>query len=107
MKSVHFHRAGSASELADLLGLDQVDAFEFEFRTKLIKKITDEVKLSKLTLAILENRAKVPLSRIKTILSGNTAGVPTDLLLRVLYSLGYQAKVSFVKTKKFKRARVG
>ena len=49
MKSVRFLRARSPSELADLLGLNPVDAIEFEFRAKLLKKIIDEVASQKLT----------------------------------------------------------
>lgn len=51
MKSVRFLRARSPSELADLLGLDPVDAIEFEFRTKLLKKIIHEAASQKLTIA--------------------------------------------------------
>lgn len=87
--------ARNARELGDLLGLDPVDALEMEFRAQLTKKIMDAVKRQKLTHAQVASRAKASRTRVTAILNGNTSGMSTDLLLRILYSLGYKTKVSF------------
>ena len=104
MKSVRSLRARSPGELADLLGLDPVDAIEFEFRAKLLKKIIDEAASQKLTIAILARRAKISPARVRAILSGSAARVPTEQLFRVLYSLGCKPKISFVKVTKVSKA---
>lgn len=89
------YRARNTQELADLLGLDAADAIEIEFRAKLNKKIIDAVKTRKLTHAHAAELAKTSRTRMTAILNGNTSGVSSDLLLRILYSLGYKTKVSF------------
>jgi predicted XRE-type DNA-binding protein len=87
--------ARNARELSELLDLDPVDSIEMEFRAKLTKKIVDAVKKQKLTHAEVAKRAKASRTRITAILNGSTSGMSTDLLLRILYSLGYKTKVSF------------
>lgn len=89
------YTARNAYELADLLGLDAADAIEIEFRAKLNKKIIGTVKARKLTHAQAAKLARTSRTRITAILNGNTSGVSSDLLLRILYSLGYKTKVSF------------
>jgi transcriptional regulator with XRE-family HTH domain len=105
MKSGRFLRARRPSELADLLGLDQVDAIEFEFRATLLKKIIHEVASQKLTIARLASRAKISPARVRAIVSGSAARVPTEQLLRVLYFVGCKPKISFVKVTKVSKAR--
>ena len=95
MKTVKTDTARNARELAELLDLDPADAIEMEFRAKLNKKIIDAVKSKGLTHAEVALRAKASRTRITAILNGHTSDVSSDLLLRVLYSLGYKAKVSF------------
>jgi len=40
-------------------------------------------------------RSKTSRSRVTAIMNRNTKDISTDLLLRVLYALGYTAKVTF------------
>lgn len=94
-KETKTYTARNARELADVLGLDPADAIEMEFRAKLNKKIVEAVKSQKLTHAEVAKRSKASRTRITAILNGNTSGMSTDLLLRILHSLGYRAKVSF------------
>jgi len=96
MKS-KIYTARNARELSELLDLDPVDAIEMEFRAKLNKKIIDAVKLKKLTHAEVAKYAKASRTRVTAILNGNTAGMSTDLLLRILYSLGYKTNVTFAR----------
>ena len=94
-KKIQIHTAKNAREIADLLDLDPADAVEIEFRAKLNKKIADAVQAQGLTHIEVAARAKSSRSRVTAILNGHTSGVSTDMLLRILYSLGYTAKVSF------------
>jgi hypothetical protein len=41
--------------------------------------------------------ARTSRSRVTAIMNRNTKDISTDLLLRVLYSLGYTAKIKFQK----------
>jgi predicted XRE-type DNA-binding protein len=95
---VKIYQANNASELAELLDLDPIDAIEMEFRARLSKKITDTVLSLGLTHAEVANRAGASRTRVTALLNGNTSGLSTDFLLRILYSLGLKAKVSFEKT---------
>lgn len=95
MKKEMGHRARTASELAELLGLDPADAVDIEFRSKLNKKIIETVKARKLTHEQAARLTGTSRTRLTAILNGNTAGVSSDLLFRILYSLGYKTKVSF------------
>ena len=94
------YTARNAKELAELLDLDPADAIEMEFRAKLNKKIIEAVKSQKLTHAEVARRSKASRTRITALLNGNTSGMSSDLLLRILYSLGYKANVSFAHTRK-------
>src|SRR5258708_343397 len=98
-KKAKAYTARDAQELAALLDLDPADAIEMEFRAKLNKKIIDAVKSQRLTHAEVAKRSKASRTRITAILNGHTAGISSDLLLRILYSLGYKAKVSFAHTR--------
>jgi predicted XRE-type DNA-binding protein len=97
---VKVHTARNAKELVEILGLDPADAIEIEFRAKLNKKIIDAVKSQKLTHAEVAKRSKASRTRVTAILNGNTSGMSTDLLLRIIYSLGYKTKLSFARTTK-------
>ncbi len=100
MKSkIKIYNANNAGELAELLDLEPVEAIEMEFRSRLNKKIKDAVSSRGLTHAEVARAAGASRTRITAILNGHTSGISTDFLLRVLYSLGFKAKVSFEKTK--------
>ena len=91
--------AKNAFELAEILGLEKEDAIEMDFRSKLNKKIVDVVEAKGLTHVEVSKRSKASRTRITAILNGNTQGISTDLLLRILYSLGYKANVTFTPSK--------
>ncbi len=90
--------ARNAFELAKILGLSPQDAIEMDLRAKLDKKIIEVVKAKDLTHVEVAKRSKASRTRITAILNGQTEGISTDLLLRILYSLGYKAKVSFIES---------
>ncbi len=87
--------ANDVFELSDILDLTPQDAIEIEFRAKLRAKIKDVVAARKLTHEQAAKLSGTSRTKITAILNGNTTGVSSDLLLRILYSLGFQTKVSF------------
>ncbi len=95
-----FYSASNATELFEILDIDPADAIEIEFRVKLNKKIVDVSRSSNLTHQQIAAKAKTSRTRVTSILNYHTQGISTDLLLRVLYALGYQAKLSFKPSSK-------
>jgi predicted XRE-type DNA-binding protein len=85
----------TAADLAKALGLAPVDGAEMELRSDLNSKIVDIVERKGLTHAQVARLARTSRTRVTAILNRNTKDVSTDLLLRVLYALGYTAKISF------------
>ena len=77
-----------AMELAAALGLKREDAVAMEFRGRLNKKIVDLVRAKNLTHAEVASKAGASRTRVTAILNGQTMGVSTDFLLRILYALG-------------------
>ena len=98
VKNKNIHTAKNAKELAALLDIDPEDAIEIEFRAKLNKKIIDTVRSKRLTHEAVAKLAKTSRPKITKLINGNTTGISTDLLLRILYSLGYKANLSFSPT---------
>ncbi len=82
-------------ELAQLLELSSSDAIEIEFRAKIVKKISEAVDRHSLTHAAVAQVAHTSRTRVTAILNGNITGISTDLLLRLLYSLGFRAEIRF------------
>ena len=95
MGKTEVYVAKDVSELCDIIDLTPQDAIELEFRAKLKGKIKAAVKAKKLTHEQVAKLSGTSRTKITAILNGNTSGVSSDLLLRILYSLGFQAKVSF------------
>jgi predicted XRE-type DNA-binding protein len=87
----------SATELAKALGLSPADGAEIELRSNLNSKIAEIVERKGLTHAQVARLARTSRTRITAILNRNTKDVSTDLMLRVLYALGYTAKIRFQK----------
>src|SRR2546423_257357 len=77
-----------AMELAAAFGLKREDAVAMEFRARLNKKIVELVQANGMTHAEVANKAGASRTRVTAILNGQTLGVSTDFLLRILYALG-------------------
>ena len=95
MKRVRPVVARNARELAKALGLTPADGMEIEFRSELNDKIIEIVTKKGLTHADVARLAHTSRTRITAILNRNTQDISTDLMLRVLASLGVQAKLQF------------
>ena len=85
----------TAGELAKALGLSPADGAEIELRSALNSKIVEVVRKKSLTHAQVASLARTSRTRVTAIMNRNTKDVSTDLLLRVLYALGYTAKITF------------
>jgi predicted XRE-type DNA-binding protein len=87
--------ARTAEELAEALYLTPADAQEWKFRSALAARIAEEVARRKLTHAQVAKLAGTSRSRVTAILNGGVVDISTDLLLRVLASLGVRVKPTF------------
>lgn len=87
----------TAGQLAKALGLTPADGAEVELRSTLNSKIVEGVHHKSLTHAQVARLARTSRTRITAIMNRNTKNISTDLLLRVLYALGYTAKITFKK----------
>ncbi len=95
MKKTNAIVTRNAAELAKTLGLTAADGAEIELRSDLNTKIAKVVARKGLTHAEVARLAGTSRTRVTAILNRNTKDVSTDLLLRVLYALGYRAKIRF------------
>jgi predicted XRE-type DNA-binding protein len=97
MKKTKFVVTRTAAELAKALGLTPADGAEIALRSELNSKIARIVQRKRLTHAQVAGLARTSRTRVTAILNRNTQDISTDLLLRVLYALGYTAKITFQK----------
>lgn len=87
--------ARTPEELAEVLGLTPADAQAWRFRDALANRIAQEVARRKLTHAQVAKLAGTSRSRMTAILNGGLVDISTDLLLRILGSLGVRVKPTF------------
>jgi predicted XRE-type DNA-binding protein len=95
MKKSRVFVTRTAGELAKALGLPPADGAEIELRSALNSKIVDVIRRRSLTHAQVAALARTSRTRVTAIVNRNTKDISTDLLLRVLYALGYTAKITF------------
>ena len=81
--------------LAKVSGLAPADGMGIEFRSDLNDKIIEVVAKKRLTHSDVARLAHTSRTRVTAILNRNTHDISTDLMLRVLASLGLQAKLQF------------
>lgn len=88
----------TAGELGRALGLSASDTAEMEFRSDLTVALTRIIQSGRLTHADIAKRAGTSRTRVTAIANGNTQGVSTDVLIRVLAATGHRAEVRVKKT---------
>jgi predicted XRE-type DNA-binding protein len=81
--------------LAKALGLTPADGAEIALRSNLNSKIVEVVGRKRLTHNQVAKLARTSRTRVTAIMNRNTKDISTDLLLRVLYALGYTARITF------------
>jgi predicted XRE-type DNA-binding protein len=85
--------------LSKVLGLRAAAAAEWEVQAKLLMELQEAVKEDGYTHAQVAKRARTSRTRITSILNGNLKHVSTDLLIRILGSLGYRVNLTVKKGK--------
>lgn len=93
MKKLRPIVTGNAEELAKALGLTPAEGMEIRFRSDLNDKIIEVVTKKGLTHSDVARLVHTSRTRITAILNRNTQDISTDLMLRVLASLGVQTKL--------------
>jgi len=99
MKSAKTLIARNLSELARILDLTPAQAAEIKVRSELCDKLISVAHRDGLTHARIAQLAGTSRSRVTAILNRNLQGISTDLLLRILGSLGYQARITMTKSR--------
>jgi predicted XRE-type DNA-binding protein len=87
----------TAEELGRALGLSMADTAEIEFRSELTVALAKIIQAGRLTHADIAKGAGTSRTRVTAIANGNTHGVSTDVLIRVLAATGYRAEVRVKK----------
>ena len=90
-------QARTVEELAKALGLTPVEGAEMVFRSHLNAQIIKIVKKKKITHAQLAKLVGSSRTRMTALLNRNISDISTDLMLRVLSSLGYKTKLHITK----------
>jgi predicted XRE-type DNA-binding protein len=92
--------AATPEDLADALGLPRVAAGEWQFQHVLVARLKEIARRRKLTHAEIAKRAGTSRTRVTSILNNDLEHVSSDLMIRILASLGYRVKVSVVRSSK-------
>ena len=85
--------ARTPEDLARALGLSAAHAKEWQVQYALLKKLKDIVRTRKLKHAEIARLAGTSRTRVTAILNDKLDHVSSDLLIRVLASLGYRVKI--------------
>jgi predicted XRE-type DNA-binding protein len=89
--------ARNSRELAEALGLLPSHGAQIEMRAALCDKLIAIAAKENLTHAQIARAADTSRTRIIAILNRNLHGVSTGLLLRIVSSLGYRARINLTK----------
>lgn len=87
----------TADELGTALRLSLADSIEMEFRSELTVALVRIIKNGPFTHAQVAKKAGTSRTRITAIANGNTKGISTDVLIRVLAATGYRARIQVSK----------
>lgn len=83
----------TADDLGHALGLSAADTAEMEIRSELTVALAKIIQAARLTHAEIAKNAGTSRTRVTAIANGNTHGVSTDVLIRVLAAKGHRAEV--------------
>jgi predicted XRE-type DNA-binding protein len=90
--------AKTPKELAEALALPAADAKEWQVQHELAIRLREIARKNNYTHAQVAARSGTSRTRVTAILNGDLEHVSTDLLIRILASLGYRVRVSVVKS---------
>ena len=86
--------AKTPETLARTLGLSGVEAQEWQVQHALLRKLRQIVSDEGLTHSVVAQRGGSSRTRVTSILNGNLDNVSSDLLIRLVGSLGYRVRIS-------------
>lgn len=87
----------TVADLGRALGLPKADMAEMEFRSDLTVTLAKIIQAGTLTHAEIARGSGTSRTRVTAIANGNTQGVSTDVLIRVLAATGYRAEIRVTK----------
>ena len=90
--------ARTPEELARALGLSEVAAKEWQVQQMLLTRLKEIVRRQRVTHTEIARRAGTSRTRVTAILNDDLEHVSSDLLIRILASLGYRVRVSVVRS---------
>ena len=90
--------ARTPEELAGVLGIPANTAQEWEVQDVLLKRLKAIARQRKIAHAEIARRAGTSRTKVTAILNDDLQHVSSDLLIRILASLGYRVKVSVVRS---------
>jgi predicted XRE-type DNA-binding protein len=90
--------ASTPEDIARALALPDAAAKEWQVQHVLSKRLKQIAPRQKITHAEIAKRAGTSRTRVTAILNDDLQHVSTDLLIRILASLGYHVKVSVVRS---------
>ncbi len=91
--------AKTPERLAEAIGLSAAEAKEWAVQHELLRHLQEIVRKHKFTHAQIAKRSETSRTRVTAILNDDLEHVSTDLLIRILASLGYGVKVTVTKSK--------
>ena len=92
-KAIHRVVVRTAEELGQAIGLSAADTAEMEFRSELTVALASIIRAGHRTHAEIAQNAGTSRTRVTAIANGNTHGISTDVLIRVLAATGHRAEV--------------
>ena len=90
--------AKTPEDLSATLGLSTAAAKEWQVQHALLKRLQEIVRKRGITHAEIAKRSGTSRTRVTAILNDDLEHVSTDLLIRILASLGYRVRVSVVRS---------
>jgi predicted XRE-type DNA-binding protein len=90
--------ARTPEDLAGALGLSAAEAKEWQVQYCLLKRLKEIARRQKITHSEIAKRAGTSRTRVTAILNDDLEHVSSDLLIRILASLGYRVRVSVVRS---------
>lgn len=90
--------AATPEALAGALGLSATEANEWQVQHALLTRLKQIVRVHGFTHAEVARRSGTSRTRVTAILNDDLEHVSTDLLIRILVSLGYRVRVSVVRS---------
>jgi len=90
--------ARTPDDMAEVLGIPRAEAREWQFQHTLLARLKEITRQQRITHAEIARQAGTSRTRVTAILNDDLRHVSSDLLIRILASLGYRVKVSVVRS---------